>query len=109
MITVVIPTYRRPQLLARAIRSVLAQTDPDFAVWVYDNASRDETAAVVAKFMAEDRRIHYVANQTNVGAHANMNQGMERVASAYFTVLSDDDLLLPTLFQQAMEAFARYP
>jgi GT2 family glycosyltransferase len=109
MITVVIPTYRRPRLLARAIRSVLAQTDPNFAVWVYDNASGDETAAVVATFMEEDRRIHYCARQSNIGAHANINRGMDCVASPYFTVLSDDDLLLPTLFERAMATYARYP
>ncbi|TMC44990.1 MAG: glycosyltransferase family 2 protein [Chloroflexi bacterium] len=109
MITVVIPTYRRPRLLARAIRSVLAQTDPNFAVCVYDNASGDETAAVVATFMADDRRIHYCAHQTNIGATANINQGMDRVASPYFTVLSDDDVLLPTLFERAMATYARYP
>jgi Glycosyl transferase family 2 len=109
MITVVIPTYRRPQLLARAIRSVLAQTDPNFAVWVYDNASGDETAAVVATFMAEDSRIHYWAHPTNIGALANFNQGMNRVASRYFILLSDDDVLLPTLFERAMATYARYP
>ena len=109
MITVVIPTYRRPRLLARAIRSVLAQTDPDFTVWVYDNASLDETAAVVAAISAEDRRIHYAAHQTNIGANANIIQGMERIASPFFTVLSDDDVLLPTLFERAMAAYAHYP
>jgi glycosyltransferase involved in cell wall biosynthesis len=109
MITVVIPTYRRPRLLARAIRSVLAQTEKNFDVWVYDNASGDETGAVVAAFMADDRRIHYRAHQTNIGANANINQGIDRVASPYFSVLSDDDLLLPTFFERAMAAYARYP
>ena len=109
MITVVIPTYRRPRLLARALRSVLAQTDPNFAVCVYDNASHDETAAVVAAFMADDRRIHYWAHETNIGANANINQGLDRVENPFFTVLSDDDLLLPSLFERAMAAYARYP
>ena len=46
LITTVIPTYRRPALLAQAIRSVLTQTYPHFLVCVYDNASADETADV---------------------------------------------------------------
>lgn len=48
MITTIIPTYRRPRLLRRAIRSVLNQTYPHFQVCVYDNASGDETATIVA-------------------------------------------------------------
>ncbi len=109
MITVIIPTYRRPQLLARAIRSVLAQTDQRFEVWVYDNASGDETAGVVAALATKDRRVHYQARQTNIGVHANINGALEQVATPYFTVLSDDDLLLPSLFERAMAAYARYP
>jgi len=50
LITTVIPTYRRPAMLRRAIRSVLSQTFPDFRLCVYDNASGDETAVVVEEF-----------------------------------------------------------
>jgi glycosyltransferase involved in cell wall biosynthesis len=42
-ITTIIPTFMRPQLLGRAIRSVLGQSYPHFEVHVYDNASGDET------------------------------------------------------------------
>ncbi len=48
-ITTVIPTYRRPKLLRRAIESVLAQTYPHLKVTVFDNASGDETPEVVAE------------------------------------------------------------
>ena len=40
LITTVIPTYRRPHMLQRAIRSVLDQTYPHFKICVYDNASK---------------------------------------------------------------------
>ena len=46
-ITTVIPTYRRPELLQRAIRSVLDQSYPHFKICVYDNASNDRTPDVV--------------------------------------------------------------
>ena len=44
LITTIIPTYQRPQLLRCAIQSVLDQTYANFQVCVYDNASGDETA-----------------------------------------------------------------
>jgi glycosyltransferase involved in cell wall biosynthesis len=49
LITTIIPTYRRPKLLRRAIKSVLNQTYLHFQVCVYDNASGDETAEVVSE------------------------------------------------------------
>jgi len=48
LITCVIPTYRRPQLLSRAVKSVLDQNFADFEIWVYDNASGDVTGRMVA-------------------------------------------------------------
>src|SRR5438105_3287010 len=65
--SIVIPTYRRPGLLRRAVRSALAQTHSDLEVWVYDNASGDETEAVVAELAAVDARLHYHRHQHNLG------------------------------------------
>ena len=59
LITTIIPTYRRPKLLQRAIRSVLNQTYPHFQVCIYDNASGDDTAAVVAEIAKGDPRVKY--------------------------------------------------
>src|SRR5689334_15432360 len=94
-ITTIIPTYRRPQLLRRAIQSVLNQTYPHFQLWVYDNASGDETADVVAEFMQKDPRVKYHCHPHNIGAVANFNYGMAQVTTAYFSFLSDDDVVLP--------------
>ena len=53
-ITALIPTYRRPQLLHRAIVSVLRQTYTNLQVFVFDNASGDTTAEVVTKLGEND-------------------------------------------------------
>jgi glycosyltransferase involved in cell wall biosynthesis len=109
VITTVIPTYRRPQLLARAIRSVLRQTIRDCQVIVYDNASGDETAAVVARLGAEDQRVHYRVHDRNIGGPANMVFALHHVETEYVSVLCDDDVLLPHFYEQALAGFAAYP
>lgn len=105
-ITTIIPTYRRPSLLVRAVRSVLRQGVEDFQVIVYDNASGDETARVVAELAAEDPRVRYCAHLENIGAFENFNYGLQHVDTEYFSLLSDDDLLLPHFYEQAMQGFA---
>jgi glycosyltransferase involved in cell wall biosynthesis len=109
LITTVIPTYRRPKLLARAIRSVVNQTYPHFEVCVYDNASGDETAAVVAKIAKDDSRVKYHCHSHNIGGIQNFNYGMRQVTTPYFSLLADDNTLLPHFFEEALKALNRFP
>jgi glycosyltransferase involved in cell wall biosynthesis len=108
-ITTIIPTFRRPVLLRRAIESVLAQSYPDFKLCIYDNASGDETEAVVAAYAQRDPRVAYQKNAENIGAVNNMIRGVEAVATPYYSLLNDDDFLLPGFFENVMAGFARYP
>ena len=104
-----IPTYRRPALLERAIRSALAQSHRGVEVWVYDNASGDETESVVSRLAAEDPRLHYHRHPRNLGSFQNYRYGMEHVRTPYFSVLADDDVLLPEFHGLALETFASVP
>ena len=103
-VTAVIPTYRRPELLQRAIRSVLAQTHRDVRVHVYDNASGDATEDVVRAIAASDARVTYHAQPSNIGATRNFQYGMRDVKTPYFSCLSDDDVLFPDFYATALAA-----
>lgn len=109
LVTTIIPTFRRPALLRRAIGSVLAQTYPHVRVCVYDNASGDETADVVAEIAARDPRVTYHCHAENVGHVANFNHGLAAVATPYFSFLSDDDVLLPDFYRTAVDAIEQRP
>ena len=108
-ITVVLPTYKRPQLLARAIESVRSQSWKELCVVVRDNCSCDETEAVVSEIAKLDPRIVYIKNKSNIGAHENFRQGIQNIETDYFSILSDDDFLEPTFFSEAMSLFEQYP
>ena len=108
-ITTIIPTYGRAGLLRRALRSVLRQTFGDFRVCVYDNASPDDTAAVVATTAAGDPRVVYYRHERNIGGGPNFLFGMRRVDTPFFSFLSDDDVLLPRFFETALQGFTRHP
>jgi len=109
LITVIIPTFRRPKLLRRAILSVLGQTFPAYHVCVYDNASDDDTQKIVAELAKTDSRIKYYCHQENIGAYANFNYGLKEVDTPFFLFLSDDDLLLPHFFEVAMQSLSSNP
>jgi glycosyltransferase involved in cell wall biosynthesis len=109
LITTIIPTYRRPVFLKRAVKSVLRQTYPHFQVCIYDNASGDETADVVAELAKQDSRVKYHCHQENIGSLANFDYGMTRVVTPFFSLLSDDDVLLPGFFETALNGFEKFP
>ena len=108
-VTVIIPTYRRPQLLRRAIKSVLGQTYFNLKVCIYDNASGDETADVVAAMAKEDPRISYHCHSVNIGGGENFKSGMQDVTTSFFSFLSDDDVLLPEFIEMALAGFEKDP
>jgi glycosyltransferase involved in cell wall biosynthesis len=108
-LTILLPTYRRPLLLARALRSIQAQTRSDFTVLVCDNASGDETESVVRGFMAGDARIRYHRHAQNLGALANFAFAFSKVDTEFFCLFSDDDVLLPAFVQVCLDGLLGHP
>jgi glycosyltransferase involved in cell wall biosynthesis len=90
--SVVVPTFNRSQLVARAIRSVLDQTFTDFELIVVDDGSTDDTPKVLAAI--QDPRVHLV-HQENQRLSAARNAGAAVAAAAWLTFLDDDDEALP--------------
>jgi len=108
LVTTVIPTYRRPQLLQRAILSALRQTMSQVEVVVCDNASGDETEEVVNEIARRDRRVRYYSHPTNIGSYRNFNFGIQAVQTPYFSLLSDDDILAPKFYETTLNALSTY-
>ncbi|MFC2016528.1 glycosyltransferase family 2 protein [Chloroflexota bacterium] len=109
IITTIIPTYRRPKLLKKAINSVLKQTYPNFQVCVYDNASGDDTASVVAEIAKADHRVKYYCHAENIGGVNNFQYGLEHVETPFFSFLADDDLIFPEFYETALVGFESFP
>ncbi len=108
-VTALIPTYRRPQRLRRAVESVLAQAYPHVRVLVADNASGDGTAEVVADLQRRDDRVIYHCHPRNMGSVYNFRFAMDAVDTEFFSILSDDDVLLPNFYRGALDALTANP
>lgn len=109
LITTIIPTYQRPVLLQRAIGSAVEQQGVDVRVCVFDNCSGDETASVVNGMAKTYGQIRYHCHQRNVGAAANFDFGMRSVETPFFSILSDDDYLLPGFYKHALASLLEHP
>lgn len=104
MISVIIPTYNRANLIDRAIESVLAQTYEKWELILVDDGSTDNTEESIQKYL-EDPRIKYVKKTNSGGAHSR-NVGVENATGNYVTFLDSDDEALPDwllLFNKEIE------
>lgn len=108
LITTIIPTYRRSALLSRAIASAVAQ-GAGARVCVFDNCSRDDTAQVVDQMAQSHPQIRYHCHARNLGGAANFDFGMRSVVTPFFSILSDDDYLLPGFYDRALASLAEHP
>jgi glycosyltransferase involved in cell wall biosynthesis len=98
-ISLIIPTFRRYQLLTEALRSVQEQTFQDFEVIVVDDHSEDngETEKIVK--MLNDSRFQYVYLDANVGPAGARNKALPFCTGEYLSFLDSDDLLSRRKFE----------
>ncbi len=102
LFSVIIPTYGRPQFLARAVESVQAQTIRDWeCLVVVDGGEVPE--------VADDPRVRLVVRDSNGGAGAARNTGCAASVGRALAFLDDDDTWLPDRLELAMDGFASAP
>lgn len=91
-ISIVIPTYNREDLLARAMRSVREQTFQDWEMIVVDDGSTDNTGQIVQSWAFNDKRIKYYRLSPNSGTPViPRNVGVARAQGEYVAFLDSDD------------------
>lgn len=103
--TVCIPKMNRSGTLGRAIRSALDQSD-DIEVVVVDNASDDDTAAVVAAFGSA---VRYIRQPQRVSMSENHKAAREAATGRYVTLLYDDEILVPGTLVERAAILDRHP
>ena len=91
-VSVILPTYNRPDRLTEALQSVLRQTCQDFEIVVVNDGGTDVGATVAA---LNDGRIMYVQHDRNRGLAASRNTGLTAASGTYIAYLDDDDRYLP--------------
>lgn len=97
LLTIAIPTYNRCKEL-ELLLSVLAPqlvSHPEIELYISDNASSDDTLALVQRFQAEGLVVRYHRHQENVGSDANFLSCFRAARGKYFWLFSDDDIILP--------------
>lgn len=94
LVSVVIPTRHRRELLARAIESVMQQTYSRIEVWVVVDGEDPDTMAYLED-LSETRFPVYYVKTSGIGGSAARNLGVEKASGKWIAFLDDDDAFLP--------------
>ncbi len=103
LVSVVIPTYNREDLVGRALKSVLRQTCRELEVIVVDDGSTDATPRIMAG--VADPRVRYEVLEGNYGGAHARNVGIELARGEYVAFLDSDDYWLPDKLDKQLAVF----
>ncbi len=106
LVSVVIPTFNRAELIERALYSVLSQTYSNLEVIIVDDASSDNTQDQIQTSQQADHRIQYIRHESNRGAQAARNTGIRAAKGEYIAFLDSDNEWLPGKLQRQMALFS---
>ncbi len=100
-VSVILPTYNRPEMLIEAVQSVLRQTLADFEILVINDAGQD--VLTLLKNLDHSGKIRYLAHEKNHGLAAARNTGLRAARGRYIAYLDDDDIF----YAQHLETLVR--
>jgi len=103
-VSIIIPSYRQPQFLGRAIESCLEQDYDDLEVIVVEDRSRDASLGLALSYARQDARVRVVECDQNGGLGKARNIGIARATGEYLCFLDSDDYLLDRSISARVDA-----
>jgi glycosyltransferase involved in cell wall biosynthesis len=101
LVSVLLAVHNDARFLREAVASVLRQTLDDLQLLVVDDASTDETPAVLAE--VSDSRLVLLRNEERTGLAGSLNRGLEAANGKFVARLDADDVALPDRLQRQVE------
>lgn len=106
-VSIIIPTYKRSDMLCDTVESVLHQTYPNIEVIVVDDNNPDtewrkETSSKMSIFSTDDR-VKYICHEKNKNGSAARNTGIRNSTGDFFCFLDDDDFYYPDKISKQVE------
>ncbi len=92
-VSVILPTYNRPEMLRNALQSILNQTYQDFEVIVINDGGHDVTHIIEP--LNSSNNIHYIGLERNSERSYARNIGIKAARGTYIAYLDDDDEYYP--------------
>lgn len=108
-LSVVLPTRNHSRLVGRAIEAIATQSWPPIELLAIDDASTDDTPAVLAALAARFPMVRVIRNEKNAGVAEAVNAGLRVARGDFVYCAASDDWVLPGAFDKVMSLAAEFP
>lgn len=108
LVSIFIPAFNSGELIHRALESIIRQTYKNIEIIVVDDASTDNTQKVVLHYGAQDGRIKYFRNHSNLGGLKTNLKAMQLAAGEYIQCVCHDDWISKNYVEQCVRGFSAY-
>lgn len=108
-VSLILPVHNGASYLSDAIASVTEQSFTDYELICVDDASSDQSLAILTAAAVADPRIRVIHLDENVGLPAALNHGFSMARGSYFSWTSDDNLLRPTMLEKLVKTLDANP
>ncbi|MCP3940418.1 MAG: glycosyltransferase family 2 protein [Desulfobacteraceae bacterium] len=102
LVSICIPTYNNGQYIGETLESLINQTYKNIEIIVSDNASTDNTKAIVSAKKSKDSRIYYFRNDENLGYVNNIKNAVSKAKSDIIAIYHSDDIYEPTIIEKEL-------
>jgi len=106
---VLIGAYENERTVARAVASILGQTERGLELIVIDDGSRDDSAAAAGEAIGSDPRGRVMRLERNLGIARSLNAGLEAAAAPFVAVQDADDYSAPNRLERQLATIASDP
>ncbi len=107
-ISVIIPCYKKANLVSQTLDSVLKSDYTDYEIVVVNDGSPDNTEEIIKKYQEKYPQIRYIY-QENTGVCKARNNGIKQAKGMYILPLDADDLIGKSYIGLAVKAFEENP
>lgn len=108
-LTAIVPNYNHGHFLPRAIEALATQVPCPDEILVIDDASTDDSLAVLAALEGRHPSLRVIRHERNLGAIAALNRGLAEARGRYIYFGAADDQVLPGLFALGLGLLGAHP
>lgn len=110
-VSVLMPVYNAGKFFRECLDSILAQSFADFELIVCDDASCDDSAAILAEYAARDPRVKVLRNERNMGIARTRNRLLGSLPDdcRYIALMDADDVCLPDRLERQLAFLESHP
>jgi glycosyltransferase involved in cell wall biosynthesis len=108
-LSVLLPNYNYARYIGESLEAIVSQSHVPAEIIVVDDASTDNSVAIIESYARKHPNIKFLRNAQNLGVIASVERCLKQATGDYLSFTSSDDKILPGFYEKSLALLAKYP